>query len=66
MLHGFPGSTFDWRHVIADLAADHRVVGHDFLGFGLSDKPFDGDYSLFAQADRTERVVAVARRASGP
>ena len=39
VLHGFPGSTFDWRHVIDDLAADHRVVGHDFVGFGLSSKP---------------------------
>lgn len=57
VLHGFPGSTFDWRHVVADLAADHRVVGHDFLGFGLSEKPVDADYSLFTQADRTERVL---------
>jgi pimeloyl-ACP methyl ester carboxylesterase len=57
VLHGFPGSTFEWRHVIDDLAADHRVVGHDFLGFGLSDKPRDADYSLFVQADRSERVV---------
>lgn len=58
ILHGFPGSTFEWRHVIADLAIDHRVVAHDFLGFGLSDKPVDGDYSLFTQADRTELVAA--------
>jgi pimeloyl-ACP methyl ester carboxylesterase len=57
VLHGFPASTFDWRHVVADLTVDHRVVGHDFLGFGLSDKPVDGDYSLFTQADRTERVL---------
>jgi pimeloyl-ACP methyl ester carboxylesterase len=60
VLHGFPGSTFEWRHIIADLAADHRVVAHDFGGFGLSAKPVDGDYSLFTQADRTERVVAAA------
>ena len=58
VLHGFPGSTFDWRHVVTDLAIDHRVVGHDFVGFGLSDKPVDADYSLFTQADRTERVMS--------
>jgi pimeloyl-ACP methyl ester carboxylesterase len=58
LLHGFPGSTFDWRHVVADLAVDHRVVSHDFVGFGLSDKPVDGDYSLFTQVDRTERVAS--------
>ena len=57
ILHGFPGSTFDWRHVVTDLAVDHRVVGHDFLGFGLSAKPVDGDYSLFAQTDRVEWML---------
>jgi pimeloyl-ACP methyl ester carboxylesterase len=57
ILHGFPGSTFEWRRVLDDLAADHRVVSHDFLGFGLSTKPVEGDYSLFTQADRTERVL---------
>jgi pimeloyl-ACP methyl ester carboxylesterase len=58
ILHGFPGSTFDWRHVVDGLAADHRVVAHDFLGFGLSEKPVGGDYSLFTQADRMERFLA--------
>ncbi len=57
ILHGFPGSTFEWRHLVDDLAADHRVVSHDFVGFGLSDKPVDADYSLVTQADRTERVL---------
>jgi pimeloyl-ACP methyl ester carboxylesterase len=57
ILHGFPSSTFDWRYVVDDLTADHHVVGHDFLGFGLSDKPVDADYSLITQADRTERVL---------
>ena len=66
VLHGFPASTFDWRHVVADLAVDHRVVGHDFLGFGLSDKPVDGDYSLFTQADRTERFARHAKASNGP
>ena len=50
LLHGFPSSSFDWRHVIDALAGDRRVVTFDFLGFGLSDKPSDIRYSLFDQA----------------
>jgi pimeloyl-ACP methyl ester carboxylesterase len=59
LLHGFPGSSFDWRHVVAALAARWRVVTFDFLGYGLSAKPFDDAYSLFDQADLvTELVLA--------
>ena len=38
-LHGFPESHRTWRHQIADLAADHRVIAPDQRGFGASDKP---------------------------
>ena len=57
LLHGFPGSSFDWRRVIPLLAPHARVVAFDFLGYGLSDKPLDGGYSLFEQADLTERLA---------
>ena len=56
LLHGFPTSSFDWRHVIDRLASDRRVVTFDFLGFGLSDKP-DLRYSLFDQATVAEGVA---------
>jgi len=57
LLHGFPGSSFDWRHVLAALSARWRVVAFDFLGFGLSAKPFDDAYSLFDQADLATEVL---------
>jgi pimeloyl-ACP methyl ester carboxylesterase len=57
ILHGFPGSSFDWRRVIPLLAPHARVVAFDFLGFGLSDKPLDARYSLFEQADLAERLA---------
>jgi pimeloyl-ACP methyl ester carboxylesterase len=57
LLHGFPGSSFDWREVIDLLASRWRVVTFDFLGFGLSPKP-DQPYSLFAQADLVEDLLA--------
>ena len=60
ILHGFPGSSFDWRRVVPLLAESFRVIAFDFLGYGLSAKPFDARYSLFEQADLAERVAAEA------
>ena len=65
LLHGFPGSSFDWRHVMAALASRWRLLTFDFLGYGLSAKP-DQAYSLFAQADLVEELLeqrGVARAA---
>ena len=50
IIHGFPASSFDWRHVLDPLSVDRRVVLLDLLGYGLSAKP-DQRYSLFEQAD---------------
>lgn len=52
ILHGYPTSTFDYHKVYSELAIKHRVVMHDHLGFGFSDKPKDIEYSLIDQADR--------------
>jgi pimeloyl-ACP methyl ester carboxylesterase len=57
LLHGFPSSSFDWRHVIDRLAQRRRVVAFDFVGFGLSEKP-DVRYSIRLHADTAEAVVA--------
>jgi pimeloyl-ACP methyl ester carboxylesterase len=56
LLHGFPSSSYDWR-LLLDRAPGRNVLAFDFLGFGLSDKPRDHDYSLFWQADLTEELV---------
>jgi pimeloyl-ACP methyl ester carboxylesterase len=55
-LHGYPSSSYDWRHVI-ELLPERRAACFDFLGFGLSDKPRDHVYSLMDQADLVEEVV---------
>jgi len=57
-LHGYPSSSYDWRHAF-DALGQHRLIVFDFLGFGLSDKPRDQVYSLRVQADIAE---AIARR----
>jgi pimeloyl-ACP methyl ester carboxylesterase len=54
LLHGFPSSSHDWAKVTPALAAGHRVLAPDFLGFGASDKPRDHTYSLMEQADLIE------------
>jgi haloacetate dehalogenase len=56
LLHGFPQTHLMWRHVAADLAADHTVICPDLRGYGASDKP-TGD----AYAKRTMAADIVAR-----
>lgn len=47
LMHGFPQFWFLWRHQLADLGRDHRVVAPDMRGFNLSDKPEDpGEYRM--------------------
>jgi pimeloyl-ACP methyl ester carboxylesterase len=55
-LHGFPSSSYDWRSLL-ELETDHAVLAPDFLGFGLSEKPRDHDYTLHWQADLAEELV---------
>jgi pimeloyl-ACP methyl ester carboxylesterase len=63
LLHGFPTCSYDWRELIA-LEPERAVLAFDFLGFGLSDKPRDHDYSLAWQADLAEELVR--RHGGGP
>lgn len=56
LLHGFPSSSYDWRFLLKE-EPERNVLAFDFLGFGLSDKPPDHDYSLFWQADLAEELV---------
>lgn len=51
ILHGYPTSSHDYHHVLPDLAARFRVIVHDHLGFGLSDKPRDYSFALMEQTD---------------
>ena len=49
-VHGTPTWSFEWRHVIRDMSRTHRCVAPDHLGFGLSDRPRDFEYSPEAHA----------------
>jgi pimeloyl-ACP methyl ester carboxylesterase len=39
MLHGFPETSYQWRHQIPVLAEEHAVFAVDTRGFGKTDKP---------------------------
>ncbi|MDH2427323.1 alpha/beta hydrolase [Sphaerisporangium sp. TRM90804] len=60
LLHGFPTSSFMFRHLIPALADRYHVIAPDHLGFGLSDAPPVGefDYGFDALADLTAALLA--------
>ena len=61
LLHGFPQTHLMWRHVAADLAADHTVISPDLRGYGASDRPAATDATVYAKRTMAADVVALAR-----
>lgn len=59
LLHGFPQTRRMWRHVVADLAADHAVVAADLRGYGDSDAPPALDEDTYSARSMARDVVAV-------
>lgn len=58
MIHGTPVWSFLYRHCIKALSANYRCIALDHLGFGLSEKPQNADYSPQAHARRLAAFVA--------
>jgi len=56
LIHGFPGSSYDWSEVVPELPG--RVIAFDLPGYGFSDKSRRASYSLFDQADMVEALLA--------
>jgi pimeloyl-ACP methyl ester carboxylesterase len=50
LIHGHGESIYTWRRNIDGLAEKFAVYALDLKGFGDSDKPLDGDYSVSAMA----------------
>ena len=44
LLHGFPSSSHQYRHLIRELADRFHVIAPDYPGFGLSDIPDPANY----------------------
>ncbi len=61
LLHGFPQTHLMWRHVAADLAADHTVICPDLRGYGDSDKPAETGRDTYSKRTMAADTVALAR-----
>jgi haloacetate dehalogenase len=42
LLHGFPETSYAWRHQIPVLARRYRVIAPDLRGYGDTEKPASG------------------------
>lgn len=60
LLHGFPQTHLMWRHVAADLAADHTVICPDLRGYGASDKPAENGPETYSKRTMARDVVRLA------
>ncbi|MGW5283186.1 alpha/beta fold hydrolase [Streptomyces collinus] len=60
LLHGFPQTHLMWRHVAADLAADHTVICPDLRGYGASDKPAESGPEVYSKRTMARDVVRLA------
>ncbi|MCC7055401.1 MAG: alpha/beta hydrolase [Gemmatimonadaceae bacterium] len=62
LLHGFTTSTPLWQRVAPILLASGcQVLVPDLLGFGESDRPVGGPYTIAAQARYIDRALALLR-----
>jgi haloalkane dehalogenase len=74
-VHGSPTSSFLWRDMIDELSAHGRVIALDLPGFGFSDPPKNGDYTIsnyarifksFLEVLSIERATLVCHDFGGP
>ena len=56
-VHGTPSWSFDFRNVIKDLSPNYHCIAVDHIGFGLSDKPEEYDYSTRNHSHTLEKFI---------
>jgi pimeloyl-ACP methyl ester carboxylesterase len=62
LLHGFGTSSFIWRNIAPEIALANRTAfAVDLFGYGESDRPFDADFSIAAQAEFVDRALTALR-----
>lgn len=57
LIHGFPAGSWIWHRMWPRLAERWAVIAPDLLGFGLSDKPPEADYTIAQQADILDALL---------
>jgi pimeloyl-ACP methyl ester carboxylesterase len=62
LIHGFGTCSFVWRNVGPSIAlANLTAFAVDLFGYGESDRPFDADYGIAAQAEYLDRGLTALR-----
>lgn len=62
LVHGFGTCSFVWRNVGPAIAlANCTAFAVDLFGYGESDRPFDADYGIAAQAEYLDRALTALR-----
>jgi pimeloyl-ACP methyl ester carboxylesterase len=62
LLHGFGTSSFLWRSLAPEIALANRTAfAIDLFGHGESDRPFDADFGIAAQAELVDRALTALR-----
>ena len=56
-VHGTPSWSFDFRKIIKNLSSQYRCLAIDHIGFGLSDKPKNYDYSTQNHSKSLEKFI---------
>ena len=57
LIHGLGNNLNSWRSITPILSEVYNVYVFDLLGFGLSDKPTDYDYSNLNQAETVSKLA---------
>lgn len=60
LLHGFPQTHLQWRHVAAELATTHTVIAPDMRGYGASDKPAATGADTYSKRAMAADIVELA------
>ena len=62
LLHGFGTSSFLWRYIGPAIAlARHTAFAIDLLGYGESDRPYEANFGIAAQAEYIDRALTALR-----
>lgn len=66
LIHGFGTSSFLWRNIAPAITeAGHTAYAVDLFGHGESDRPFDSDFGIAAQAEYLDAAMTALRVARG-
>ena len=66
LIHGFGTSSFLWRNIAPAITeAGHTAYAVDLFGHGESDRPFDADFGIAAQAEYLDAAMTALRVARG-